>query len=65
MASAPRSVKSRKAERELFFWTARQALMLVTLGAMTFYFVASLIANGEPAGMRELLDLISKGGQLR
>ena len=66
MSAAPKSVKSRKAERELFFWTARQALMLITLTAMTAYFVASLIVTGDPAGMRELMDLIGKiGAQFR
>jgi hypothetical protein len=50
------SVELRRAERELFFWTARQTLKLVTLTAITVYFVVSLV-HGEPAGMRELLGL--------
>ena len=48
----------RREERELFFWTARQVLKLVTWTALTIYFVLSLV-HGKPAGMRELLDCTS------
>lgn len=59
MSSSGKSLGLRREERELFFWTARQALKLVTWTALTIYFVLSLI-HGEPAGMRELLDFTSR-----
>jgi hypothetical protein len=43
-------VEARKAERELFFWTARQALKLVVLAALTVYLVVLLIEGRLPGG---------------
>jgi len=45
-----RSIEVRKAERELFFWTARQALKLVVLAALTAYLVVSLVEGRLPGG---------------
>lgn len=59
MNSPAKSVELRRAERELFFWTARQMLKLIALAAMTIYFVVSLI-QGEPAGLRDAVDFITK-----
>ena len=56
--SAPRAVEPRRAERELFFWTAREALKLIVLAAMTAYFVISLI-SGHFAGITEVLNLVA------
>ncbi|HTB49479.1 MAG TPA: hypothetical protein VK701_00745 [Solirubrobacteraceae bacterium] len=43
------SLKSRKAERELFFWTARQGLWLVTFAAFVVYSVISMAEGHIPA----------------
>ncbi len=40
----------RKAERELFFWTARQTLKLVVLVALTAYLIVSLVEGRLPGG---------------
>lgn len=45
-----RAIELRKAERELFFWTARQALKLVVLAALTAYLVVSLLEGWLPGG---------------
>lgn len=45
-----RSIEVRKAERELFFWTARQALKLVVLAALTAYLLVSLVEGRLPGG---------------
>ncbi len=58
MSSSSKGLGLRREERELFFWTARQVLKLVTWTALTIYFVLSLV-HGKPAGMRELLDCTS------
>jgi hypothetical protein len=57
----PRPIKERKAERELFFWTARQifwaarqTLVLVLFIALTVYAVISL-AEGQIPGSELLL----------
>jgi hypothetical protein len=42
------SVEKRKAERELFFWTAFAALKLVVAIALVVYLVVSLIEGGSP-----------------
>jgi hypothetical protein len=54
-ASRHASVETRRAERELFFWTANQGLKLVAqilkivlLAALSAYFVVSLIEGHVP-----------------
>jgi len=47
-ARAPIAV--RRAERELFFWTARQTLKLVVLVALTVYLLVSLLEGRLPGG---------------
>jgi len=47
-ARAPIDV--RRAERELFFWTARQAIKLVLFAAVAIYVVVSLIEGELPGG---------------
>jgi hypothetical protein len=50
-----RPLAARRAERELFFWTAREVLKLVVLTALTAYFVICLIDGRFGA---EVLDAI-------
>jgi hypothetical protein len=45
------SIEDRKAQLELFFWAARQALMLVVLAALTVYLVVSLAEGRFPDEM--------------
>jgi hypothetical protein len=40
------SIEDRRAERELFFWTVRQALVAVLLATLTVYIVV-LVAEGR------------------
>ena len=40
----------RRAERELFFWTARQIVKLVVLAAVAAYVVVSLAQGRIPGG---------------
>jgi hypothetical protein len=47
---ARQPIEIRKAERELFFWTARQTLKLVIFAALTAYVVASLVEGRLPGG---------------
>jgi hypothetical protein len=47
-ARAPIDV--RRAERELFFWTARQTIKLVLFAAIAVYVVVSLIEGELPGG---------------
>jgi hypothetical protein len=47
-ARAPIDV--RRAERELFFWTARQTIKLVLFAAVAAYVVVSLIEGELPGG---------------
>jgi hypothetical protein len=47
-------IEARRAERELFFWTARQTLKLVVFAALTAYLVVSL-AEGHLPGVQTLL----------
>ncbi len=49
-------IEVRKAERELFFWTARQAIELVVLAALAAYVVVSLLEGRIPGG--ELLSRV-------
>lgn len=42
------SIEARRAERELFFWTAHQGLRLVALAAVVAYSVVSLIEGHVP-----------------
>jgi hypothetical protein len=49
-------IEVRKAERELFFWTAHQTVKLVVLIALAVYVVVSLI-QGEIPGRELLLRL--------
>jgi hypothetical protein len=41
-------IEVRRAERELFFWTARQTVKLVVLAALAVYVVISLIEGQLP-----------------
>jgi len=50
-------IEVRKAERELFFWTARQTLKLVVLAAVAAYMVISLI-QGQIPGSELLLRVL-------
>jgi hypothetical protein len=50
-------IEVRRAERELFFWTARQVVKLVVLAALTAYLVLSLL-NGRLPGSDLLLRLL-------
>jgi len=43
-------IEVRKAERELFFWTARQTVKLVVLAAIAAYLVVSLVQGRIPGG---------------
>ncbi|MGP0100663.1 MAG: hypothetical protein ACLPUT_03455 [Solirubrobacteraceae bacterium] len=43
-------IEVRKAERELFFWTARQTVKLVVLAAVAAYLVVSLAQGRIPGG---------------
>lgn len=43
-------IEVRRAERELFFWTARQTIKLVVLAAVAAYVVVSLIEGRIPGG---------------
>jgi hypothetical protein len=61
------SIEARKAERELFFWTAERTLSLIrrTLGlvvliALTIYVVTPLI-TGKLPDSELLLDLLHRG----
>jgi hypothetical protein len=47
-------IEVRRAERELFFWTARQTLKLVLFAALAAYVVISLV-NGQLPGVGLLL----------
>jgi hypothetical protein len=49
-------IEVRKAERELFFWTARQTLELVVLAALAAYVVVSLLEGRIPGS--ELLSRV-------
>jgi hypothetical protein len=50
-------IEVRKAERELFFWTARQTLKLVVLAALAVYVVVSLV-HGRIPGSELLLRVL-------
>jgi hypothetical protein len=47
---ARQPIEVRKAERELFFWTAYQTLKLVILASLTAYLVVSLFEGRVPGG---------------
>jgi hypothetical protein len=47
---ARQPIEVRKAERELFFWTAYQTLKLVVLASFTVYLVVSLLEGHLPGG---------------
>jgi hypothetical protein len=51
---ARQPIEARRAERELFFWTARQTLKLVIFAALTAYLVMSL-AEGRLPGAQLLI----------
>ena len=57
MAMTGPSDHVRRAERELFFWTARQALKLVVLTAVCAYVVVSLV-RGQIPGSEMLLRVL-------
>jgi hypothetical protein len=52
-----RPIEARRAERELFFWTARQTLKLVVLAALVIYLVVSLV-EGRLPGSELLLRVV-------
>jgi hypothetical protein len=54
---ARQPIETRRAERELFFWTARQTLKLVVFAALTGYVVVSL-AEGRLPGAGLLLHYL-------
>lgn len=43
-------IEVRRAERELFFWTASEAIRLVTKGVLVAYVLVSLIEGELPGG---------------
>jgi hypothetical protein len=43
-------IEVRRAERELFFWTARQTIKLVLFAAIAVYVVVSLVRGQVPGG---------------
>jgi|HubBroStandDraft_3_1064219.scaffolds.fasta_scaffold104120_1 hypothetical protein len=51
------SIEVRRAERELFFWTARQTVKLVVLAAVAAYVVVSLV-RGQIPGSELLVRLL-------
>lgn len=55
--SRPPPVDDRRAERELFFWTAHKSLKLIVSVALTVYCVVSLIGGDFPSAS-ELLDVL-------
>jgi hypothetical protein len=55
------SVESRRAERELLFWTIRQTCFVALLGAATICTLISLI-GGEVGGSNLLGQLLRKAG---
>lgn len=50
-------IEVRRAERELFFWTARQTVKLVVLAAIAVYLVVSLL-QGRIPGSELLLRVL-------
>jgi hypothetical protein len=50
----------RRAERDLFFRTARETVKLIVWTLLTAYFVISLVVRGRIAGSTELLDVAAK-----
>jgi hypothetical protein len=54
------SIEQRRAERELFFWTAFRALRLVLAAALVGYVIARLV-TGELPGGDLLLHSLGRG----
>lgn len=50
-------IEVRRAERELFFWTARQTIKLVLFAAVAVYVVVSLV-QGQFPGSELLLRVL-------
>lgn len=50
-------IEVRRAERELFFWTARQTIRLVVLAALAVYVVISLL-RGQIPGSELLVHVL-------
>lgn len=50
-------IEVRRAERELFFWTARQTVKLVLFAALAAYVVVSLV-RGQFPGVGLLVRLL-------
>ena len=50
-------IEVRRAERELFFWTARQTIKLVLFAAIAVYVVVSLV-QGQFPGSELLLRVL-------
>lgn len=57
-AASPGMLQLRRAERELFFWTAREWLKLIALLALTVYFVIELVHGRLPG--TELLNVLAR-----
>jgi hypothetical protein len=54
-----RTVSRRRAERELFFWTAHKTLRLVLSAAVTVYTVVSLL-EGRLPGVEAILRMTGR-----
>jgi hypothetical protein len=48
MERQTKPISDRRAERELFFWTAQQGLKLLVLAALSAYSIVSLIEGHLP-----------------
>jgi dihydroxyacid dehydratase/phosphogluconate dehydratase len=53
------TVEERRAERALFFWSAREGLRVILFGALTICAVVVLIKDG-PRGGAALAELLTK-----
>lgn len=53
----PKLIATRRAERELFFWTARESLKLVLFAALVVYVVVSVV-RGRLPGAEMLLRYV-------
>ena len=56
-SSAQRPLRERKEERELFFWTAREAIKVGLSLALAIYVVIALVSHSNPV-FRWILTVI-------
>jgi hypothetical protein len=54
-----RSIEERRAERALFFWSAREAISLALYFAIAVFLVISLVEFG-PLGAAVLISLLTR-----